>query len=113
MELWRFKLTGSGYPQIFSAPQRRNYASDPKSFGVLEVQENAGGPLSPCQVWWGSVSLAAGAAKNVELFVCPCSLLFTALGVSDAAGFAAARRCLRFLVYHHFCLLLSNRNITA
>ena len=24
-----FNLTGSGYPQIFSAPQRRNYASDP------------------------------------------------------------------------------------
>jgi len=21
---------------------------------VLEVQERAGGPLSPCQVWWGS-----------------------------------------------------------
>jgi len=33
--LWsygRFKFTGSGYPQIFSTPQRRNYASDLKSF---------------------------------------------------------------------------------
>ena len=27
-----FKLTGSGYPQIFSAPKRRNCASDPQKF---------------------------------------------------------------------------------
>ena len=27
-----FKLRGSGCPQIFSAPHRRNYASDPKRF---------------------------------------------------------------------------------
>jgi len=27
-----FKLTGSGYPQIFSAPYRRNYASDLQKF---------------------------------------------------------------------------------
>jgi len=43
-----FKLRGPGYPQIFSAPYRRNYASDSQ-----EVQERARGPLSPCQVWWG------------------------------------------------------------
>ena len=42
-----FKLTGSGYPQIFSAPWWRNYASDPT---VLELQERALGPLSPRQV---------------------------------------------------------------
>jgi len=46
-----FKLNGSGYAQIFSGPYRRNYASDPK---VIEVQERARGPLSPCQVWLGS-----------------------------------------------------------
>jgi len=27
-----FKLTGSGCPQVFSAPLQQNYASDPKSF---------------------------------------------------------------------------------
>ena len=27
-----FKMTVSGYPQIFSARERRNYASDPKRF---------------------------------------------------------------------------------
>jgi len=27
-----FKFRGFGYPQIFSAPERRNYASDPKRF---------------------------------------------------------------------------------
>jgi len=27
-----FKLAGSGYPQILSAPSRRNYVSDPISF---------------------------------------------------------------------------------
>jgi len=32
MELWGFKLTGSGHPQIFSAPYWRNCVSDPKSF---------------------------------------------------------------------------------
>jgi len=43
-----FKLTGSGYPQIFIAPSG---VGPPK---VLDVQELARGSLSPCQVWWGS-----------------------------------------------------------
>jgi len=47
-----FKLTGSGYPQIFSAPLvAKTMRQTPK---VLEVQERARGPLSPCQAWWGS-----------------------------------------------------------
>ena len=46
-----FKLTGSGYPEIFSAPSGKTMRQTPN---VLEVQECARGPLSPCQVWWGS-----------------------------------------------------------
>jgi len=34
MELWVFKLTGSGYPQIFSAPSDETMRQTPK---VLEV----------------------------------------------------------------------------
>jgi len=58
--LWSYgglKLMESGYcyAQIFRPPK------------VLEVQERARRPLSPCQVWaW--TSPAAGAAKNVEFF---------------------------------------------
>jgi len=44
-----FKLTGSGYLQIFSAPSGETMHQTPK---VLEVPERARGPLSPCQVWW-------------------------------------------------------------
>jgi len=53
-ELWSyrgFKLTGSGYHQIFSAPSGETVRQTSK---VLEVQERARGPLSPCQVWWGA-----------------------------------------------------------
>jgi len=46
-----FKLRGSGYPQIFSAPSAKVCVRPPK---VLEAQERGRGPLSPCQVWWGS-----------------------------------------------------------
>ena len=58
-----FKLRASGCPQIFSAPKRRNYASDPQTFwrckNVLEVlyhhAEFGGARISP----------AAGVAKNI------------------------------------------------
>ena len=43
-----FKLTRSGYPQIFSAPRGETMRQTPK---VLETQERAQGPLSPRQVW--------------------------------------------------------------
>ena len=49
-----FKLKGSGYPQIFSAPIAAKLCGRPPT--VLEVQERARGPLSPCEVWWGSLS---------------------------------------------------------
>ena len=38
---------------------------------VLEVQEHARGPLSPCQVWWGSGFTRCQDSQNVEfLSVC-------------------------------------------
>jgi len=46
-----FKLRVSGCPQILSAPSGETICQTPN---VLEVQERARGPLSPCQVWWGS-----------------------------------------------------------
>jgi len=64
-----FKLRGSGYPQIFSAPYRRNCVRPPK---VLEAQERARGPLSPCQVWWSSDFTRRRAAINVEFFCLLC-----------------------------------------
>ena len=41
-----FKLRGSGFPHIL-APLAAKLC-------VLEVRERVRGPLSPCQVWWGS-----------------------------------------------------------
>ena len=67
--LWsypRFKLRGSGYSQIFSAPYQQNYVSDPK---VLEVQKCARGPLSLCEVCLGPDFTCCRAAKNVEFFL--------------------------------------------
>jgi len=62
-----FKLTGSGYPQIFSAPSGKTVRQTPKVSrckNVLEVLYHhakfGGARISP----------AAGAAKNVEFFVC-------------------------------------------
>jgi len=51
---------------------------------VLEVQERAQGPLSPCQVWWGSDFTRVGVAKNVEFFVCLSVFLFVCLFVRHA-----------------------------
>jgi len=46
-----FKLTGQVIPIFSVPPSGETMRQIPK---VLEVQEGAGGPLSPCQVWWGS-----------------------------------------------------------
>ena len=46
-----FKLRGLVSPQVFSAPSGETMRQTPKR---LEVKERARGPLSPCQVWWGS-----------------------------------------------------------
>jgi len=49
-----FKLTGSGYRLIakFSVPPSGETVRETSK--VFEVQERARGPLSTCQVWWGS-----------------------------------------------------------
>jgi len=46
-----FKLRESGFPKS-SAPLAAKVCVRPPE--VFEVQERARGPLSPCQVWWGS-----------------------------------------------------------
>jgi len=67
-----FKLRGSGYRQIFRAPTSgETMRQTPK---VLEMQERARGPLSPCQVW---------VAKNVEFFCLSVCLFVTLLNVRD------------------------------
>jgi len=53
-EFWSyggFNLRGSVTPKFSVHPSGETSALDPKCF---EVQERAQGPLSPCQVWWGS-----------------------------------------------------------
>ena len=85
------KLKGSGFPEIFSAPWRRNYASDPQKFwrckNMLEVfyhrAKFRGARISP----------AAGAAKNVEF-------------LTGSIARSATRQYLRyseadFEVFHH------------
>ena len=46
-----FKFRESGYPIFSAPPSGESMRQTPK---VLEVQERARGPLSSCQVWWGS-----------------------------------------------------------
>ena len=46
-----FKLTRSGYSKFSATPSGEIMRQTPK---VLELQERARDPLSPCQVWWGS-----------------------------------------------------------
>ena len=65
-----FKWTGSGYtPKISAPPSGETMRQTPN---VLEVQERARGPLSPCQVWWGSdiTRRRGGQKRGVFLFVC-------------------------------------------
>ena len=67
-ELWEFKVEGVAFPPNFHRLLAAKIYLGPKY--VLEVQERARDPLSPCQV-----SPAAGVAKNVQflsvcLFVC-------------------------------------------
>jgi len=69
-----FNLTVSGYPQIFSAPSgETNLCVRPPN--VFKVHERARGPLSPCQVSWGS--------DNVELFCLSVTLLNVRVSAPD------------------------------
>ena len=85
-----FKLMCSGYPQIFTARYRRNYASHHQTFwrckNVLEVLYHhakfGGARISP----------ASGKAENVEFFLSVC--LFVCLFVRHA--FERQRLCAIF-----------------
>jgi len=58
---YRGLIWWDGFPRIFTLPlPRRNYATSPPK--VLLVQERVRG--------WARTSIATGAAKNVEFFVC-------------------------------------------
>jgi len=53
---------------------------------VLQVQERASAPLSPCKVWWDSDFIRRQGGKNVEFFVCLSVCLFVKLlNVRDCA----------------------------
>ena len=47
-----FKVDGVGFLTNFQRPVVAKLCIGPQK--VFEVQESARGPLSPCQVWWGS-----------------------------------------------------------
>jgi len=59
------------YPEFSAPPSGDTMRQTPN---VLEVQERARGPLSPCQVWWGGarISPPPGGQKRLVfcLFVC-------------------------------------------
>jgi len=84
MELWGLKLTGSGYPQIFSVPIAVKLCVRPQTFyrckNVLDVLYHY------AKLGKTRISPAAGAAKNVEFFVCLSVCLFvTLLNVRECA----------------------------
>ena len=49
---WGFNLRGSACPKFSAPPSGETMHQRPPN--VFEVKERARGPLSPCQVWWGS-----------------------------------------------------------
>jgi len=52
MELWGFKVDGVWLSPSIQRPLAAKLCVRPQK--VFEMQERARGPLSPCQVWWGS-----------------------------------------------------------
>jgi len=62
-------------PKFSAPPSDETICQTPK---VLEVQERARGPLSLCQVWWGSdfTRRRGGQKRWVEFFVCLSVCLF-------------------------------------
>ena len=67
-----FILTGSGYPQIFSAPSGETIRQIPKSFRSARTCSRSSITMP---IGGARISPDAGAAKNVRFFVC----LFVAL----------------------------------
>jgi len=62
-ELWGFKIEAVGFPQIFSATMRRTS----KSFPDARMCSRSSITMPS---FLGRILPAAGAAKNVEVFVC-------------------------------------------
>jgi len=58
-----------GFPRIYSTPLRQHCVGAPK---VFEVQELARGPLSPCQVWYGSDFICRRGGQKCCVFFCLC-----------------------------------------
>jgi len=68
MELWGFSVESVWLPPNFQRPLvAKLCVSSPK---VLEAQERARGPLSPCQVWWGSDFTRRQGCQKRWVFVC-------------------------------------------
>ena len=76
--------TGSLVPPNFQRPLLTKLCVGPPK--VFKVQEGARGPLSSCQVWWGSDFTRRRGGQNVELFVC----------LSVRHAFERQRLCARF-----------------
>ena len=75
-----FNLTGSGYPQIYSALRGETMRQTPD---VLQVQERARGPQSPYQVCCVSdFTRRRGGEKMLSFFVCPSCFLSVTLCLS-------------------------------
>ena len=81
-----FKFSVSGSPKFSVPPSGETMRQTPT---VLEVQERLRGPLSPCQVWWGSDFTRRRGGQKIEFFclsVCmSVCLSVTLLNVRDCA----------------------------
>ena len=66
-------------PKFSAPPSGETMHQTPK---VLEVQEHDRGPLSPCQVWWGSDFTRSRGSQKRWAFLSVC-LFVTLLNVSD------------------------------
>ena len=77
------------FPPNFQRPLAAKLCVRPRN--VLEVKERARGPLSPCQLWWGSdFTRRWGGQKRSVFFVClsiclSLCLSVTLLNVRDCA----------------------------
>ena len=82
----------------FQRPLAAKVCVKPKN--VLEVEERARGPLSPCQVWWGSdFTRRRDSHKRCVFFVClsVCSSRFC--GYACSLGGASCSLCVTDLLF--------------
>ena len=72
-----FNLTGFGYPQTFQCLLAAKLCVRPPN--ILNAQERAQDPLSPCQVWWRSDFTRRRGGEKRWFFVCPSCFLSVTL----------------------------------